>query len=43
MDFDWVLIGIGVVGLACAVVLWVRGGFAVGSGGSVGSIDEVGQ
>ncbi len=27
MDFDWVLIGIGFFGLACAVVQWVRGGF----------------
>lgn len=26
MDFDWVLIGIGFVGLACAVIQWLRGG-----------------
>lgn len=27
MDFDWVLIGFGCVGLVCAVVQWLRGGF----------------
>lgn len=46
MDFDWILIGIGFVGLVCAVVQWVRGGFADGSDGSVvldGSMGEVGR
>lgn len=44
MDFDWVLIGIGCVGLVAAVVQWMRGGFVdQATCGSVDAADVSGE